>query len=75
MMTAARDPETDPDGFNAFNEIIFGQDIAVVESQEPKNLPLDPRAEVHQRADRMSLAYRRWLVDRGTAYGTLATRS
>lgn len=75
MMTAARDPDTDPDGFNAFNEIIFGQDIAVVESQEPKCLPLDPRAEVHQRADRMSLAYRRWLVDRGTAYGTLPTRS
>lgn len=70
MMTAVNDPDTDAEAFNAFNGAIFGQDIAVVQSQEPKRLPLDPRAELHQRADRLSLAYRRWLVERRTAYGT-----
>ena len=35
-----------------------------------EHVPLDPGAEVHQRADRGSLAYRRWLKDRGIRYGT-----
>ena len=61
----------DGDDFNEFNGTIFGQDMAVVQSQEPKCLPLDPRAELHQRADRMSVTYRRWLMERGTAYGTI----
>lgn len=71
MMTAVNDPHTDADGFNQFNGTIFGQDMAVVQSQDPPCLPLDPRAEMHQRSDRMSMAYRRWLVERGTAYGTI----
>lgn len=71
MMTAVNDPDIDADEFNSFNGTIFGQDVATVESQEPKRLPLDPRAELHQRADRMSLAFRRWLMERGTAYGTI----
>lgn len=71
MLTSSQDRTIDPDSFNAFNEIIFAQDVAVVESQEPKRLPLDPRAESHQRADRMSMAYRRWLGERGIAYGTV----
>ncbi len=71
MMTAVNDPDLDAEEFNAFNGTIFGQDITVVQSQEPKRLPLDPRAELHQRADRLSLAYRRWLVERGTSYGTI----
>jgi phenylpropionate dioxygenase-like ring-hydroxylating dioxygenase large terminal subunit len=75
MLTSSQDRTIDPDGFNAFNGVIFDQDVAVVESQEPKRLPLDPRAEVHQRADRMSMAYRRWLNERGVAYGTIPGRS
>jgi phenylpropionate dioxygenase-like ring-hydroxylating dioxygenase large terminal subunit len=73
MMTAVNDPQADGDDFNEFNGTIFGQDMAVVQSQEPKCLPLGPRAEMHQRADRMSVAYRRWLMERGTAYGTIRT--
>lgn len=71
-ITTAHDPDADLQAYNDFQAIIFGQDVAVVQSQLPKRLPLDPRAEVHQRADRMSLAYRRWLVDRGIRYGTSA---
>jgi len=75
MLTSSQDRSTDPDLFNAFNEVIFAQDVAVVESQEPKRLPLDPRAEAHQRADRMSMAFRRWLGERGIAYGTIPAES
>lgn len=72
MLTTICDPDGDLDSYDSFNQIIFGQDIVTVESQLPKRLPLDPRAEVHQRADRMSLAYRRWLIERGTGFGTSA---
>lgn len=71
-ITTAHDPAADLQSYNDFQAIIFGQDVAVVQSQMPKRLPLDPRSEVHQRADRMSLAYRRWLVERGIRYGTSA---
>jgi len=70
MLTTIRDPAGDLRGYHDFNDVIFGQDVPVVESQLPKRLPIDPRLEVHQRADRMSLAYRRWLADRGVRYGT-----
>jgi phenylpropionate dioxygenase-like ring-hydroxylating dioxygenase large terminal subunit len=70
MLTTAYDPAADLERFNEFGALIFGQDVAVIESQRPARLPLDPLAEHHQRADRMSLAYRRWLVDRGIRYGT-----
>ena len=70
-VVTVRDPEVDPDAQRAFNRTIFEQDINVVESQLPKRLPLDIRAEVHQPADAGSLAFRRWLIERGTMYGTV----
>ena len=42
--------------FREFQNLIFGQDTMVLESQRPKRLPLDPRAELHQPADRTSNA-------------------
>ena len=71
MLTTAHAADADLDAFNEFGAFIFDQDVPVVESQRPVLLPLDPKAEVHQRADRLSLAYRRWLIDRGTGYGTI----
>jgi phenylpropionate dioxygenase-like ring-hydroxylating dioxygenase large terminal subunit len=53
-----------------FNAEIFGQDVPIVESQSPRWLPLAPDAEVSQRADRISIAYRRWLTEAGWRYGT-----
>ncbi|MDG2428284.1 MAG: aromatic ring-hydroxylating dioxygenase subunit alpha [Acidimicrobiales bacterium] len=70
-VVTVRDPGVDTDAQRAFNRTIFEQDINVVESQLPKRLPLDLRAEVHQPADAGSLAYRKWLIDRGTSYGTV----
>jgi phenylpropionate dioxygenase-like ring-hydroxylating dioxygenase large terminal subunit len=56
--------------FDKFTLFIFEQDIPIVESQLPKRLPLDPRAELQCTADRTSIAYRKWLRERGISYGT-----
>jgi phenylpropionate dioxygenase-like ring-hydroxylating dioxygenase large terminal subunit len=48
-----------------FNRMIFEEDKAIVESQQPAWLPLDPLAEVHIMADRSSIAYRRALKKMG----------
>lgn len=55
--------------FIGFSRAAMLQDKPIVESQWPQRLPLDPRAEVHQRADRLAAAYRRWLRERGWRYG------
>ncbi|GCE10216.1 aromatic ring-hydroxylating dioxygenase subunit alpha [Tengunoibacter tsumagoiensis] len=53
-----------------FQESILFQDIPVVESQRPELLPLDLQAELHLRSDRLSIAYRRWLREKGVTFGT-----
>ena len=52
-----------------FQNTIFGQDQPILESQRPKCLPLKAGAEQHCAADRMSVAYRRFLVDTGITFG------
>jgi vanillate O-demethylase monooxygenase subunit len=59
---------TDPDeGDRAmleYNDLVVSQDKPVVESQRPEQLPFDLSAELHIRGvDRVSLEYRKWLVD------------
>ncbi|KAI5935406.1 Apoptosis-inducing factor 3 [Manis javanica] len=54
-----------------FQHTIFCQDQPVLESQQPKCLPLDPRAEMHSAADRMSSAYRRYLRASGITFELL----
>jgi phenylpropionate dioxygenase-like ring-hydroxylating dioxygenase large terminal subunit len=53
-----------------FEQVIFLQDRIIVENQVPLLLPLDPRAEIPTRADGSSVAYRRWLKERGLRFGT-----
>jgi phenylpropionate dioxygenase-like ring-hydroxylating dioxygenase large terminal subunit len=53
-----------------FQEGILFEDIPVVESQRPELLPLDLQAELHLRSDRLSIAYRRWLREKGVTFGT-----
>ena len=48
----------------ARNEI-FGQDQPIVNSQRPALVPEDLRRELHVRADKLSVLYRRWLDDMG----------
>jgi vanillate O-demethylase monooxygenase subunit len=59
----APDEETDRKMLE-FNELVVSQDRPIVESQRPEELPVDLSAELHVRAaDRVSLEYRRWLIE------------
>lgn len=53
-----------------FQQLIFLQDRIILENQRPRLLPLEPRAEIPTRADASSVAYRRWLKEKGVTYGT-----
>jgi phenylpropionate dioxygenase-like ring-hydroxylating dioxygenase large terminal subunit len=55
-----------------FQDTIFMQDKPILESQSPARLPLDPRAELHTAADKMSAAYRRYLRGLGLTYGVIS---
>jgi phenylpropionate dioxygenase-like ring-hydroxylating dioxygenase large terminal subunit len=55
-----------------FEQIIFLQDRIIVENQRPLLLPLEPRQEIPTRADSSSIAYRRWLKEKGLRFGTTA---
>lgn len=53
-----------------FEQVIFLQDRIIVENQRPLLLPLDARSEIPTRADSSSVAYRRWLKQKGLTFGT-----
>lgn len=55
-----------------FEQVIFLQDRIIVENQRPLLLPLEPRQEIPTRADSSSVAYRRWLKEKGVRFGTTA---
>jgi phenylpropionate dioxygenase-like ring-hydroxylating dioxygenase large terminal subunit len=57
-----------------FEQVIFLQDRIIVENQRPVLLPLEPRAEIPTGADGSSIAYRRWLKEKGLRYGTTGAR-
>lgn len=48
-----------------FNHQVFAEDKAIVESQYPEDLPLDLADEVHIRADKSSITYRKLLAGLG----------
>lgn len=66
---AVADFESTDEQLRTFQHTIFVQDQPVLESQLPKALPLDPRAEMHSAADRMSSAYRRFLKAQAITFG------
>lgn len=61
--------DTDPAEIREWEDTITAQDVPIVESQRPARLPLDPAAEVHVRADRLAVAYRRYLREIDLRYG------
>lgn len=65
------DDATSDTRLRAFQQLIFAQDRPILENQVPKRLPLDPRAETPIRADKSSIAYRRWLRRTGVNFGTI----
>src|SRR5919201_2035718 len=50
-----------------FEDVIFGQDQRVVESQRPEQVPFDLAAELHLRFDAVAVVYRRAMRDQGLA--------
>jgi phenylpropionate dioxygenase-like ring-hydroxylating dioxygenase large terminal subunit len=66
---AMTDFESPDSALQSFQNTIFGQDQPVLESQSPKRLPLDLRAELHTVADKASSAYRRYLTAQGITFG------
>ncbi|NJM42784.1 MAG: aromatic ring-hydroxylating dioxygenase subunit alpha [Brachymonas sp.] len=66
---AMTDFESPDSALQNFQNTIFGQDQPVLESQSPKRLPLDLRAELHTVADKASSAYRRYLQEQGITFG------
>ena len=75
MLMSMLDDESDHRVIKWFQLLIFGQDKPILESQHPRRLPLEPRAETPIRSDKMSIAYRRWLADMGLAYGVIPPES
>src|SRR5258707_3571122 len=55
-----------------FEQVIFLQDRIILENQRPLLLPLDARREIPTRADSSSIAYRRWLKEKGLRFGPMA---
>ena len=74
LFMALVDDESTDVGLRHFQQMIFSQDKPILENQRPRRLPLDPAAETSVRADRSSVAYRRWLHERGVRYGTVPWR-
>jgi phenylpropionate dioxygenase-like ring-hydroxylating dioxygenase large terminal subunit len=74
MLLSMLDDSSSDAFLRSFQLAIFGQDKPILENQRPKKLPLDPRAETPARSDATSLAYRRWLAERGVSYGTIPSR-
>jgi phenylpropionate dioxygenase-like ring-hydroxylating dioxygenase large terminal subunit len=66
---AMADFESSDEKLRAFQHTIFTQDQPVLESQSPKRLPLNLRAELHTTADKASSAYRRFLTQEGITFG------
>ena len=50
-----------------FEDVIFGQDRRVVESQRPEQVPFDLAAELHLKFDAVAVAYRRAMRAQGLA--------
>lgn len=63
------DTETPAETLRDFQVAIFAQDQPVLESQQPKTLPLSG-GEAMSAADRLSAAYRRYLKAQGISFGT-----
>ncbi|MBS0294460.1 MAG: aromatic ring-hydroxylating dioxygenase subunit alpha [Proteobacteria bacterium] len=66
---AVADFDSPDEKLRAFQHTIFTQDQPVLESQVPKRLPLDLRAELHVVSDRASTTYRRYLKGAGITFG------
>ncbi|MEI7785129.1 MAG: aromatic ring-hydroxylating dioxygenase subunit alpha [Betaproteobacteria bacterium] len=66
---AVADHDSSDEALAAFQHTIFCQDQPVLESQQPKRLPLGARSELHTPVDRLCVAYRRYLQRMNITFG------
>ncbi|MRG88096.1 aromatic ring-hydroxylating dioxygenase subunit alpha [Salinibacillus xinjiangensis] len=71
LLTRNYDLDQPDEPFREFQDVIFYQDLDVVESQKPELLPLDLQMEMHLKSDALTIAYRRWLDELGIENGTM----
>ena len=65
--------DQDDERYIRFQQDIVEADRVIAESQRPEELPVDLTAELHVRGvDRVSIEYRRWLVELMREYGPAA---
>jgi phenylpropionate dioxygenase-like ring-hydroxylating dioxygenase large terminal subunit len=67
---AVADFESSDETLRQFQHTIFMQDKPVLESQQPRCLPLGAAAELQVASDRASVSYRRYLAGLGVCWGT-----
>lgn len=60
-----------PAEIRGYQQLIFLQDKPILENQHPKRLPIGPGMERPVLADKMSIAYRRWIAKLGVTYGVI----
>lgn len=70
MPMACLDDSASTQALRRFQQGIIGQDLAILNNQVPRKLPLFPDFEISTAADAASLAYRQWLSEQGVVYGT-----
>jgi phenylpropionate dioxygenase-like ring-hydroxylating dioxygenase large terminal subunit len=63
--------DTPDEQVEQFQQHLIAEDFAILESHNPKRLPLDLQMEFHLPCDRGSLAYRKWLKELGLTYGAI----
>jgi len=61
--------DTPDQTFRDFQDTVFAQDERILASQRPEQLPLDLAAELHIKSDRLAIAYRKYLRDKGVTAG------
>lgn len=59
------DHEVPDEQLLAWEKRIMNEDRAIVEKQKPEEIPLDISEEMHAKADKASLALRRWMTNLG----------
>ncbi|MGN7456534.1 aromatic ring-hydroxylating dioxygenase subunit alpha [Paenibacillus pasadenensis] len=57
--------DVDDQSFIDFQDTVFEQDKWIIETQKPELLPLDLQAELNHKADKLSVAYRKWIAGMG----------
>lgn len=70
LYSANQDYWIQPEEVRRFQDRIVAQDVPVVESQRPEELPLDLQMELHLKSDKLSITYRKWLLQLGVTLGT-----